>query len=384
MAPVIQRRQPRQRTAVTEAEGQLLKRLYYDSRSSAGYASIDKLTEASNLPRSTVRKWLQSQPTYTLHAPARSQGYPTRRYIVHDIDEQWQADLADMSALAEYNKGYKFILTVIDIFTRYAWARALRSKRGGELAAAFADIFTTDGRIPRRVQTDQGKEFENREVRALFARHGIELFSIKSAYKAAIVERFNRTLKGRIWRHFTANISNTWATNDVLRDAVYAYNHSKHRTLKRRPVDIHAGIVDEVRAEQPKQQRQRQQRNDLQVGDKVRLSKVKSVFARGYPPQWTEEYFIIVNIDQRHYPTTYRLQDSTGVEIEGSFYREEIQPITFNTNDGEQDAEFMVEKVLRRQRRPGEMWAFVKWLGYPPSMNSWVRQRDLRNVTKRW
>ena len=119
----------------------------------------------------------------------------------------------------------------------------------------------------------------------------------------------------------------------------------------------------------------------------MRLSKVKGVFARGYLPQWTEEYFVVTSIDQRHYPTTYRLQDSTGAEIEGSFYREEIQPISLTVDDDssqQQDAEFMVEKVLRRQRRHGEMWAFVKWLGYPASMNSWVRQRDLRDVTRRW
>ena len=89
------------------------------------------------------------------------------------------------------------------------------------------------------------------------------------------------------------------------------------------------------------------------------------------------------SIDQRHYPTTYRLTDSAGKAIEGSFYREEIQPIVFD-HDDDHDTEFMVEKVLRRQRRHGEMWALVKWLGYPTSMNSWVRQRDLRNVTQRW
>ena len=253
MAPPRQQQQqrPTRRQQLLSADAkQLLKSLYYNPQSSAGYASIEKLVKASKLKRATVRKWLQSQPTYTLHAPARTQGYPTRRYIVHDIDEQWQADLADMSALANYNNGYKYILTVIDLFSRYAWARPLKSKRGAEVAAAFRDIFNNDKRVPKRVQTDQGKEFENRDVRTLFAQYNIELFSIKSAYKAAVVERFNRTLKGRIWRFFTANITNKWATNNVLSDAVAAYNHSVHRTLKRRPVDIHVGNVDEVRAEQ--------------------------------------------------------------------------------------------------------------------------------------
>ena len=144
-------------TSSPSSPEQLLTRLYYDPKSSAGYASIDKLVAASKLPRTTVLSWLRAQPTYTLHAPARSEGYPTRPYIVHDIDEQWQADLADMSALARYNNGYRYILTVIDLFSRYAWARPLKTKQGQEVAAAFADIFQRDGRIPKRVQTDQGR-----------------------------------------------------------------------------------------------------------------------------------------------------------------------------------------------------------------------------------
>ena len=181
-----------------------LKSIYYDSQNPAGYASAEKLSEASGIRLSKVKEWLKAQPTYTLHKQARKI-YPTRRYVVHDIDEQWQADLADVCLLARRNRGYHFILTVIDLFSRYAWARPLKSKRGSEVASAFKSIFR-EGRIPQRIQTDQGKEFENQHVRRLFAKHNIELFSVKSAYKAAVVERFNRTLKTRPWRHLPANV----------------------------------------------------------------------------------------------------------------------------------------------------------------------------------
>lgn len=183
----------------------VLQAIYYDPKHAAGFASVKKLAEASGLSEARVKAWLKAQPTYTLHTMARKT-YPTRQYIVHDIDEQWQADLADVSLLSERNKGYHFILTVIDVFSRYAWARPLKSKHGEEVAAAFKDIFA-EGRIPKRIQTDQGKEFENRHVRALFDDYGIELFSIKSAYKAALVERFNRTLKSRLWKYFTAIVT---------------------------------------------------------------------------------------------------------------------------------------------------------------------------------
>ena len=97
----------------------ILQTIYYDPKHPAGYASVEKLTKASGLSTKQVKAWLRAQPTYTLHTMAR-QTYPTRHYVVHDIDEQWQADLADVSLLAKRNRGYHFILTVIDIFSRYA------------------------------------------------------------------------------------------------------------------------------------------------------------------------------------------------------------------------------------------------------------------------
>ena len=350
-----------------------LKTIYYDSKHLAGYASAEKLSEASGVRLSKVKAWLKAQPTYTLHKQARKH-YPTRKYVVHDIDEQWQADLADVALLARRNRGYHFILTVIDLFSRYAWARPLKSKRGKEVAAAFKSIFR-EGRIPKRIQTDQGKEFENQHVRRLFAKHNIELFSVKSAYKAAVVERFNRTLKTRLWRYFTANVTQKWT--GVLQDTVHAYNHSIHRMIQKRPVDVTAEVVDQVRETNYRQRHKIRSPTDIHIGDKVRISKVKSVFAKGYLPNWTEEIFTVATINTKYSPTTYQLKDYNGDVIEGSFYRHEIEPIT------QEDDVFMVEKILRRQRREGEPWLLVKWHGYPESMNSWVRESDVQTVRQR-
>ena len=349
----------------------VLQAIYYDPKHAAGFASVKKLATASGLSEARVKAWLRAQPTYTLHTMARKT-YPTRQYIVHDIDEQWQADLADVSLLAKRNKGHHFILTVIDIFSRYAWTRPLKSKHGKEVAAAFKDIFA-EGRIPKRIQTDQGKEFENRHVRALFDEHGIELFSIKSAYKAVLVERFNRTLKTRLWKYFTANFTEKWT--DVLQDAVDAYNHSVHRMIGHKPAEVSAVVVDELRDKMQQRPKPRRGKDDVRVGDKVRISKVKSVFDKGYLPNWTEEIFTVAEINDKDTPRMYKLKDYAGDIIDGSFYREEIELIT------KEDDVFLVEKVIRRQRRQGEMWALVKWLGYPTSMNSWVRQSDLSDLT---
>lgn len=347
-----------------------LRRVYYDVNHPAGFASIQKLVKATGYSPKTVKAWLKKQSTYTLHRQARKK-YPTRRYIAHDIDEQWQADLADVSLLSRQNRGYRYILTVIDIFSRYAWSRPLKTKRGDEVAAAFKNIFE-EGRIPKRIQTDQGKEFENRHVRELFRQHNIELFSVKSAYKAAMVERFNRTLKHKLWRYLTSSNQKRWM--DVLQDAVHAYNHSRHRIIKRKPADVTQESVAEMR--EATHMPHPKGRDDIRIGDSVRISKVKSVFDKGYLPNWTEEIFTIADVNRKYYPTTYKLKDANGEVIEGSFYHYEIQPVTLHE-------EYLVEKVIRKEKRGREVWCLVKWHGYPTTMNSWVRQRDIRRVANR-
>ena len=353
-----------------------LKDIYYDPKHPAGYASATKLSKESGISIKKVEQWLRAQPTYTLHRMARKT-YPTRKYIVHDIDEQWQADLADVSLVATQNKGYRFLLTVIDIFSRYAWARPLMTKSGKEVAAAFDDIFKK-GRIPCRVQTDQGREFENREVALLFQRHDIELFSVKSAYKAAIVERFNRTLKTKLWRYFTMSLKEKWT--DVLQDVVDSYNNSVHRTIGLRPIDVSAENVSELRERMYSNKKGKawKEKANFKVGDIVRISKVKSVFAKGYLPNWTEEVFTVASINTKYSPVTYKLKDYQGEIIEGSFYQHEIQKIILNQEDT-----YLLEKVIRTQKRGNEMWCLVKWRGYPSSMNSWVRKSDISEVTDR-
>ena len=356
---------------MSQSMDERLKAIYYDVKHPAGFSSIRKLVEASGFTSKQVKNWLKAQRTYTLYKQARKH-YPTRKYLVHDIDDQWQADLADVSAISAHNNGNRFILTVIDIFSRYAWARPLKSKHGIGVAKAFRSIFN-EGRIPKRIQTDQGTEFENRHVKQLFQRHNIELFSVKSAYKAALVERFNRTLKHKLWRHFSGHFTQNWTK--VLQDVVHSHNHSIHRSIKKRPVDVTSANVDQVR--KTFEQKANITKSDVKVGDKVRISKVKSTFAKGYLRKWTEEIFTVASINKKFLPTTYKLKDYNNEVIEGSFYRHEIEPVIHD------DDTFMVEKIIRRQKRNNEVWCLVKWAGYPSSMNSWVRRSDILNLRKR-
>ena len=370
---IVRRRRRRRMTKVADK----LRHVYYDiasnSASLSGNAKV--LATAAGTSCRAAEKWLQSQPTYTLHRPAKRH-YPTRQYMVHAVDEQWQADLCDMNQLAKFNNGYRYILTIIDILSRYGWARPLKTKTGPEVARAFQYVFNHSKRIPQRIQTDQGKEFENRSMHALMQKYHIELFSIKSVYKAALVERWNRTLKEQIWKYFTAWNTHKWI--DKLQQLVDNYNHRVHRVIKEKPANVNPKnamiIWDRIHHGSAKQPRKPTKL--LQVGARVRLSKVKSIFAKGYLPNWTEEEFFIDKVNTKYQPTTYKVCDYHGNVVEGSFYRQELQPVE-RTNE-----KYIIDHIVRQRRQGGKKCYLVHWRGYPSSMDSWVKQEDIERLDK--
>ncbi|MEL7307314.1 MAG: DDE-type integrase/transposase/recombinase [Pseudomonadota bacterium] len=358
-------------TTIKEKEKRL-KEIYYNPNHPAGLGSVRALAVAAKVPLKRTREWLRKQPTYTLHRRALKR-YKTRKYYVNNIDDQWQMDLADMVQVQRHNNGYRFILTCIDILSRFAWARPLKTKTGREVAAAIEDIFKSNNRIPKRVQTDQGNEFYNVSVKRLFEANNVELFSVKSPFKSAMVERLNRTLKTKLWKYFTSR--NTYKWLEVLPKIVHSYNHSKHRIIKMNPADVNkenAMLVWERLY--GKDSRNKNTVKDVTVGDRVRISKIKGQFEKGYLPNWSREEFFVDEINKKFLPTMLTLKDHHGEKIEGNFYEDEIQRIQRD------DDVYEVEKIIQQRRRNGELWYFVKWLGYDDSFNSWVRQRDIMDV----
>ena len=137
------------------------------------------------------------------------------------IDAQWQADLADMQGIAKQNGGMRYLLTVIDIFSKFAWAVPVHSKHAKAITVAFWEVITiANPRHPKRLQTDKGKEFLNSNFQTLIKRHGIQHFSSESEQKAAVVERFNRTIKTRIWTYLSDRGTVRWI--DIIQDLVDA------------------------------------------------------------------------------------------------------------------------------------------------------------------
>jgi len=176
-----------------------------------------------------------------LHRPARRH-YPRRHVDMRDIDDKWQADLVDMSAYAKVNRGYRFLLTVIDIFSKFAWAVPTKTKSGSDVTAAMRSVFE-QGRQPRRLHVDQGKEFYNTIFKNLMEEYNIRLYSTFSNLKASICERFNRTLKTKMRKEFSLRGNYKWI--DMVPDLVSDYNYTKHRTIKMKPKDVTASNADQ-------------------------------------------------------------------------------------------------------------------------------------------
>lgn len=353
-----------------------LQQLYYDPDSPAAYSGVVQLTRVARqqgLPvtRARVKSWLAEQDTYTLHRPARRR-YPRNRVIVGGIDSQWQADLVDMTAFVKANDGYRYLLTCIDILSKYAWVVPIRTKTGAHLIEAFKTIFKS-GRKPLFLQTDEGKEFLNKPFQDFLKRHGVFFFHTFNETKASVVERFNRTFKGRMYKHFTAN--NTRRYLDVVPDLTQGYNQAYHRSIRRAPITVTPDNQKEVRAWlYGPALSSRGPTYRYQVGDLVRISKVKGTFEKSYLPNWSEEMFRILQRHPRE-PVVYTLEDLNGERLEGTFYETELQPVT-----AADDRFYQVESVLDTKKERGKTYHLVKWMGWPASFNSWVAATDVKRI----
>ena len=351
-----------------------LKSVYYDPKRPGSFGGVGsfyrdvKQEGKFKLSRKQISDWLMSQDTYTLHKPAR-RNFKRNRVIVGGIDEEWQMDLADMQSLKQYNDGYRYLLVCIDVFSKYAWIVPIKSKTGPDIVEAFKVILAL-GRKPQKIMTDQGTEFFNKSFQTLLRHEGIQLFNTFNETKASIVERVIRTFKSKMWRYFTAK--KTLRYLEMLPDLVYSYNHSRHRSIRMKPAfvnseneddvfhTLYGSLFDNVKPIKFK----------FKIGDRVRISKLKRKFEKGYLPNFSTEIFFVSKRLPRD-PPVYKLKDYDGEELKGTFYDKEVQKVVKN------DDVYEVEKILKKRRRGSKVEYLVKWLGYPNKFNSWVNASEI-------
>ena len=295
-----------------------------------------------------------------LHAPAR-RNFPRRKVIMRGIDETWQADLVDMKKHSKLNSGYKYLLTVIDNVSKYAWAIPLKNKSGLELEKAFKGLFE-QGRVPRNLHVDQGTEFYNYRVKNLLHSHNVYLYSTFSEKKASTVERFNRTLKNKMCIEFNVRGCHKWI--DILQNLISKYNGTQHRSIKMKPQDVTVAEEEKL-VKLLNNSKYDYKKPKFKVGDHVRLSKYKNIFEKGYTPNWDVEVFV-VNEVRKTKPTTYKLRDVRVIPVAGAINEFELLKAKYPDM-------YLIEKIIKKRGNQ----LYVKWLGFDSTWNSWIDKSEI-------
>lgn len=360
-----------------------LKAIYYDPAHPASYAGPQKLYHIVQregkykIGMHKIRKFLQNQDSYSLHKPVRRR-FRRNHVISAGIDDLWMCDLIDMVKFASWNDGYKYILLVIDVFSKYVWLRPLKNKTGAGVAEAFTDIFETSKRSPGRLSLDKGQEFNASVVQKLMKRHDVLYSPTQNELKATVSERCIQTIKTKLYRYFTYTENYTYLP--ILQDIAKSYNHQYHRTIGTAPADVTVKKEEEVRlatyfARQPGDKKYSDKRGQFtfSVGNHVRISHLKTLFSRQYDETYTGEVFVIAKRYYRGQIPVYRLKDMAGEDIKGTFYQSELQKVDVNP-----DQIWKIEHVIRAKGKGRNKQYLVKWRHFPAKFNSWIKATDLQ------
>ena len=239
------------------------------------YTFFDKKSTGSGSKKlQNTTKPSSSKLADELHKPVIRK-FKKRKVYSQIKDNIWGVDLADMQSLSRKNKGIKYLLCAIDLYSKYAFVIPLENKKGISVTKGFNKIIKQSNRKPNKIWVDQGGEFYNNVFKKWLSDNDIIMYSTHNEGKSVVAERFIRTLKSKLYKHMTAIGKNVYY--DTLDDVVNKYNNTKHSTIKMKPIDVENNkrvYIDEHNKKD----------NRFKVGDRVRISKFKNIFAKGYIP----------------------------------------------------------------------------------------------------
>ena len=347
----------------------MYKSTYYDISKPGSYGGVASLVRLNRgVKKKVIQKWLEGEDTYTMHKPIKRK-FRRRKVVVGGMNQQFQADLIDLQNIKKWNNKTNYLLTCIDVFSKYAYVLPLKDKTGASITNAFKQIFKQLNKLPFYLQTDSGKEFLNNAFQKYLKDHKVKHFvTWNQDTKSSIVEIFNRTLKRRMFRYFTKHSTKRYI--NVLPSLVHSYNNTYHRSIKYAPSQINSENQEEVWQRLYGNNHHEPDSDPFTAGTRVRISKAKGLFEKGYLPNWTEELFTIEKVLYRTDPITYTVKDDADVTLRGTFYKEELQKV------GEK-AVYRIANILKKRRVKGNQQYLIQWLGYPRSFDSWVPAKDV-------
>lgn len=366
---------------------QYLENIYTDPKNPGSYGGVDRLYRQVkadgkyNLSRDDIVKWLTSRDEYTIHKNIR-RNFKRNRIYTSGIDDLWEADLMSVENLAKYNNKIRFLLVMIDVFSKFLTVIPLKNKSGPEvlrgLKLAFRkgkDTDSSPGRSPDKLRTDNGREFLNHHVKKYLKSKNIYLFTTNdSAQKAAVAERAIKTVRQRLGRWMTYHQSNSYIK--ALKDIVNSYNHSYHKSIKTTPLQVTKLNEPEIWQTLYGKETPSNKKLKLKPGQLVRISVASGLFDKEFNERYSRELFKIHRIINRN-PPVYKLVDlkNPPEEIKGTFYEQEVTPVTKT-----EDALYKIEKILKTRKKNNKKQYLVRWQGYSSDFDQWIDAKDLKNL----
>ena len=293
----------------------------------------------SNISKLKAFNYLKSQEAYQLHLPLK----PRRTIKSITVDgpgKYYQMDLIILKIkdLAQFNSGYKYILNIIDVFSKFLWSYALKSKSGAALANVLTSWLDQLKEKPTIVQSDNGTEFKNNEVDKIFKDRDVRRIYSDSYTPQSNggVERVNYTMKKLLFSLLTQKKSKRWI--DILGDVVNNYNSSIHSTTEETPQSIENDDANNKKVNLRIRAKRVQQPDlhNLKVGDAVRISKIVEsttrknlIFRSAYNENWSRDIYYISKIIQSRKNTTqsrFQVEDKDKTDV-GTYYAYELQKI---------------------------------------------------------
>ena len=295
------------------------------------------------------------------------QKFERQKVIVNHINEIHSTDLVDMTQCSKMNRGYKYIYTNIDIFSKYAYAYPIKSKKIQEIKPCFEKMFKNNK--PEYVWSDKEPAFLSKEMQLFFKNINVKIYHTNSHLKAVIIERFNRSLRELMMKEFVKNNNTVWY--NILPKIIKIYNNRYHSTIKMKPIDVNKNNEKYIK-ENIYTYNKTIKNPKFKIGDLVRISlKRRDIFDKPSGNiKWTEELFKIHSINKSNV-ITYKIKDLNDEIIKGIFYEKELQK-TKNTSEV-----YIIEKIIRKNKNK----YLVKWRNYSNDFNSWINKDDIIKYT---
>ena len=293
--------------------------------------------------------------------------FERQKIIVNHINEIHSTDLVDMSQYSKMNKGYKYIFTNIDVFSKIAYAFPLKSKKIQDIKSCFEKIF--ENNKPKFIWSDKESSFLSKEIQQFFKNNNVKIYHTNSHLKAVVIERFNRSLRELMMKEFVKNNNTVWY--NILPNLIKIYNNRYHSTIKMKPNQVNKNNEKYIK-ENIYSYNKTSKIPKFKINDLVRISlKRRPIFDKPSGNiKWSEELFKIHSINKSNV-ITYKIKDLNDEIIEGIFYERELQKTKNNSEV------YIIEKIIRKNKNK----YLVKWRNYSNDFNSWIDKNDIIKYT---